>query len=803
MKHAILLVLCAAAGSPAADEDYPIRPVPFTDVRLDDVFWRPRIDLNRTVTVPVCFRKCEEYRIKNFARAAKRLEGKYQGDPFDDSDVYKVVEGAAYCLATDRDPGLEKYCDDLIALFAAAQEPDGYLYTSRTIHGEKAPGRASDKRWVNDCGGYKPNLGDSHELYNAGHMYEAAVAHFQATGKRTFLDLAVKHADLVAKTWGPDGLKVPPGHQEIELALFRLGRATGDRKYFDLAKFLLECRGRGHRTGDAASYYSDHLPVTQQREVVGHAVRSGYMYSGMTDVAAILGDKAYAAAVDALWNDTVNAKLYLHGGVGAVAGREGFGDPYDLPNDGYNETCAAIALSLWNQRLFLLHGDSKYADVLERTIYNGFLSGVSLSGDRFFYPNPLVSAGGYARSPWFGCACCPVNVCRFLPSVPGFAYAVRGDALYANLYAAGTASATVAGTKVALRQETRYPWDGTVKLAVAPEKAAAFSLRLRIPGWAQGRPVPTDLYRYADEEKPAVKLSVNGTDQPLNLDKGYAVVTRTWNPGDAATLVLPMPVRRVVAHEKVKADAGLVALERGPLVFCVEGIDHGGKVRHLVLPDDAKIAVEHRPDLLGGVTVLTGTVRAAFREKGGAVKVEPAEMTAVPYYAWCNRGAGALAVWLARTPGRAQPLPPPTPATTAAVSASHTEGSREAVNDGIEPKDSCDHDIPRFTWWDRKGSEQWIQLDLEKPVKIGAVEVYWFSDRRLNRGCDVPESWSLLWKDGEDWKPAEGAPDYGTAPDRYNRVTFTPVTAKALRLKVKLRPGYSGGVLEWKVEAAK
>jgi len=662
---AVLPAAVYAAGPDAqtGSRDYPVNPVPMSQVHLNDVFWKPRIDINSSVTLPSCFKKCGETRIPNFRRAAKLQDGGFQGDPFDDSDLYKVCEGAAYSLASKPDAALKKQLDDLIALFGKAQQPDGYLYTSRIIHGDKAPGRAGPVRWLNEMGGVTGD--DSHELYNAGHMIEAAVAHYQATNNRAFLDIAVKLADLIQKTWGPgpEQLKISPGHQEIELALVKLGRATGEQKYLDLAKFLLDCRGHYRRPANVKSafpdsYYSNEVPLTNLTHAVGHSVRTGYMLSGMTDIAALFGDQGYAKAVDAVWADTVGTKLYLHGGIGSGVGTsEGFGNAYEMPNNGYNETCAAIANCLWNHRMFLLHGDSKYIDVLERTLYNGFLSGVSLSGDHFFYPNPLVTKGGYARSAWFGCACCPVNVCRFLPSVPGLQYAVHADELYVNLFAAGTAETAVAATRVKLTQETRYPWEGTVKLTVDPEKPAQFTVLVRIPGWARNQPVPTDLYRYEDKLQPSVTLAVNDQPQTIQLQKGYATVTRTWKKGDVLTLNLAMPVRRVVANDKVADDAGRVALERGPLVYCFEGIDHGNNVFHLTVSDDVVLDAKFRPDLLGGVTAITGKGKAAVRNADGSLTGEAVALTAVPYYAWCNRGAGQMQVWMPRTPDKAEPLP--------------------------------------------------------------------------------------------------------------------------------------------------
>jgi len=441
MKGLLVVFLGTSVAAMAAQteelKDYLFRPMPFTAVKVEDGFWGTRLETNRTVTVWYAFKKCEETgRIDNFAKAARLMSGSFRGTPFDDSDVYKVIEGASYSLATHPDPKLDAYLDALIAKIAAAQEPDGYLYTARTIHPDNPPGIASPKRWLNDCGDLRGKYGDSHELYNVGHLYEAAVAHYQATGKRTLLDVAIRSADLVASVWGPGKLEIPSGHPEIELSLIKLYRVTGKRAYLDLARFLLECRGRGK--GIPTAQYANHKPVVEQTELVGHAVRSVYMVCAMTDIAAILGDEPYRRAVDAMWIDMASRKMAVTGGLGARHGGEAMGDAYELPNaEAYNETCAGIANALWNHRMFLLTGDGRYLDVLERVIYNGVLSGVSLSGDRFFYVNPLASNGEYPfnqghrdRFPWTGCACCPVNIARFIPSVPGFAYATRGRSIY-------------------------------------------------------------------------------------------------------------------------------------------------------------------------------------------------------------------------------------------------------------------------------------------------------------------------------------------------------------------------------------
>jgi DUF1680 family protein len=642
-----------AFSAEAAAADYPIRPVPFTAVAIADGFWSPRLETNRRVTLRHNFAKCETtHRIRNFAVAGGLEPGAFEGlFGFNDSDVYKVIEGASYSLRLRPDADLEKYLDDVIAKIAAAQEDDGYLYTAGTIPtlAQKPTCCVSRPRWS--------DIASGHELYNLGHMYEAAVAHYQATGRRSFLDVAVKSADLLTREFRPGERLDPPGHQEVEIGLVKLYRATGDRRYLDQARFFLEQRGNAKGHALYGAYNQDHVPVLEQKEAVGHAVRAGYMYSAMADVSALTGDEAYTRALGALWDDVVSRKLYLTGGLGARRENEGYGEPYELPNrTAYAETCAAIAGAMWNHRMFLLHGDAKYLDVLERILYNGFLSGVSLDGERFFYPNPLAADGTRAfnqgqkgRSEWFDCSCCPTNVVRFLPSIAGSVYAQRDRDVYVNLFLAGRGELSADGVKLAIRQETRYPWDGKVRIGLDPARPVELAVHVRIPGWAQGRPVPSDLYRHADAAAAPFTLAVNGQPVKAEIVKGFAVLRRTWKAGDAIELDLPMHVRRVLSHEKVAANAGRVALERGPVVYCAEAVDNGGRVFNLVLPDDARLEARHRPDLLGGVTVLTGRALALHpSEDGRSVTTREQDVLAVPYYAWAHRGEGEMAVWLPR-----------------------------------------------------------------------------------------------------------------------------------------------------------
>lgn len=636
-----LVVLLLLGGSALIAADYPCRPVPFTAVRVTGGFWAQKQEVNRTVTVPFALQQCEESgRLKNFDLAAEVMRRRAAGEPgfsikpptiypFDDTDAYKAIEGAAYVLSMQRDAALEARLDAWIARIASAQEPDGYLYTFRTMHPD-SPGH----KWVGqDRWDLDPKL--SHELYNAGHMYEAGVAYYEATGKRALLDVCLGNAELLWRTFGEGRRRLAPGHEIVEMGLVRLYRATGDARWLALAKEFLAARGPG---GDP--YSQQHKLVVDQDEAIGHAVRANYLYAGMADVAALTGDRRYLAAITKIWDNVVAKKLYLTGGVGALAKGEAYGADYELPPDGYNETCAALALMMWNHRMFLLTGEARYMDVFERTAYNGFISGVSASGDRFFYPNPLVYDGqkknnhGHAgRAPWFGCACCPPNLMRTLASLTGYFYAVKDDALYVNLYAESEGEASIAGTTVKLTQATGYPWSGKVRLTVSPEKPATFTLKLRIPGWVQGRPVPSDLYAY--QPGPAAEWSVRLNGQAVNggLKDGFVSVTCEWRSGDAIELDFSMSVRTVIGNEKIAATRGQVAFERGPVVYCVEGSDQEVPA---AWPTGGKVWPDARPQMLGGVTVLLMTGEFSYSQA----------LVAIPYFAWNNRGLAPMKVWL-------------------------------------------------------------------------------------------------------------------------------------------------------------
>ncbi|MGI4886684.1 MAG: glycoside hydrolase family 127 protein [Janthinobacterium lividum] len=637
--------------------DYPIQAVPFTQVKLTDNFWLPRLKTNTDVTIPASFQRCESTnRVKNFEMAAAH-QGKFATTfPFDDTDIYKTIEGASYSLSVYPDAKLSAYLDGLIAKVGAAQEPDGYLYTARTIDPAHPHPWAGPERWVNE-------REMSHELYNAGHLYEAAVAHYEATGKKSLLNIALKNADLVCSVFGPGKRRVAPGHEIVEMGLVKLYRVTGEAKYLATAKFFLDARGhyQGYdpKSNDPfknGSYWQDDQPVVGQTEAEGHAVRAEYLYSAMADVAALTGDKQLLAAVDTIWNNMVAKKFYVTGGTGAVPGGERFGANYELPNaTAYNETCASVADVFWNQRMFQLHGDSKYVDVMEKVLYNGLISGVGLDGQSFFYSNAMQikNSAGFpqtepARAGWFECSCCPTNLARLMPALPGYVYAQRGADLYANLFISGTTDLVINKKKVQLVQQNNYPWAGDLRFTVRPAGApATFNLLVRIPGWARGAAMPSDLYTFAAPAAGApVRVTVNGQPVAYELKNGYAVLARTWRKNDVVAVALPMETRTVQANAHVLDDRGKVALQRGPLVYCAEWADNDGKTSNILVPAGTTFTPVARPELLHGITALTATVPVVrIDAAGNSVSTAPRTLTAIPYYAWANRGKGEMTVW--------------------------------------------------------------------------------------------------------------------------------------------------------------
>ena len=797
---ALLPSVAVGQADPEPARGYPFAAVPFTQVTIADGFWSPRLQTSREVTIPYAFEQCEKTgRIRNFERAAGTLAGEFESQyPFDDSDVYKVIEGASYALHLQPDAKLDAYVDDLIAKIAGAQEDDGYLYTARTLKSQRLAGWFGAVRWEKEQG--------SHELYNAGHLFEAACAHYEATGKRTFLDVALKLAARIDADFGPGREQKPPGHQGIEIGLCRLSQVTGEARWLALARFFLGVRGVHETRPSWGEYCQDHLPVLQQKEAVGHAVRAAYMYAGMADVAALTGERRWLDAIDTLWSDVVGKKLYVTGGIGASGAGEAFGKAYELPNaSAYCETCAAIANVFWNHRLFLAHGDARYIDVLERSLYNNCLSGIGLDGKHFFYPNPLASFAGTQRATWFGCACCPSNDARFIPSLGRYAYAQRGDDLFVNLYLGSTVRATLPAGEVELAVTTRYPWDGEVAFTVAKAPPGPFCLRLRIPGWARGEAVASDLYAFTDTSDAVATLQLNGKALPVTLADGYAGIERQWQAGDAIALSLSMPVRRLRAHEQVADCRGRVALQRGPLVYCVEGKDvSSGEATSLLLKDDVPLTAVHAPHLLGGVTLVQGGGLRVRRSEDGLGR-EPAgtvAFSAIPYYAWAHRGRTDMAVWLAATPETAIPGPAPTLAFRAKKTASHNGNLAASLSDQMDVIAPGDKTRPFFHWWPKAGSVEWAQYDFDAPARVDACEVYWLHD--LPHGnCDYPASWRVLYRAGDAWKPVEARAEYGIEPGAWSKIEFAPVETVALRLEVQLKKDRAAGAHEWRVREAK
>jgi uncharacterized protein len=774
---------------------YPISPVPFTSVKVTDVFWGQRLKASREVTIPLAFSKCEETgRYKNFVLAAHPSDTiKVTGFSFDDTDVYKTIEGASYSMQTFPNKKLDKYIDSVLVLVAAAQESDGYLYTARTMNPKHPHEWAGTKRWEKE-----EDL--SHELYNLGHMIEGAIAHYQATEKTTFLDIAKKYADCAIREIGPNPgqVVVVPGHQIAEMAFAKLYVVTGEQKYLDFAKFLLDKRGY---TSFKEEYSQSHKPVLEQDEAVGHAVRAAYMYSGMADVAALTGDKGYIDAIDHIWDNIVNKKLYITGGIGATGHGEAFGENYELPNmSAYCETCAAIGNVYLNYRLFLLHGDAKYYDVLERTLYNGLISGVSLDGGGFFYPNPLESIGQHQRQPWFGCACCPSNIARFIPSVPGYIYAIHNADVYVNLFMANTSEVKVNGKPLTLKQATNYPSTGDISLEVTPKSKLDFNLKIRVPGWVLGSVVPGNLYSYTDKKSLGYSIKVNGQAVESKLENGYLTINRTWLKGDKVEIHLDMEPRTVKAHSAVQADRGKVAVERGPLVYCAEWPDNDFSVLSVIMNKKPVFTVVNKPDLLYGIDQIQTDAQVLSYDTKGRVVAKDVRLNMIPYYAWAHRGNGEMAVWLSNELSSTRPVMPPSVASESKINASHPMKAISAIHDGLLPKDENDRTIPYYHWWPKEGTAEWISYEFETEKTISRSTVYWFDDSPWG-GCRVPKSWKILYKDSRgEWLPVENTIPYGVEKGLGNEVIFKPVTTKALKIEVQLPDKNAAGIFEWEVE---
>jgi len=638
------LSLLLAIGMPVAPLcAQQLQPVNFSQVTITDSFWRPKMDKVATVTLAACIYQTEVKtpRIRNFEKVARHKGEAHEGIFYDDSDVFKALEAIAYSLKNHPDAALMAKADEWIDKIAAAQLPDGYLNTYFTL-------RDLSKRWTDMS---------MHEDYNGGHMIEAAVAYYDATGKRKFLDVAIRWADHFDSLFGPGKRDWVTGHQELELALVKLYRVTGQEKYLKLAHWLLE--ERGHRLARGytwtewkdTAYAQDVVPVRDQTKITGHAVRAMYMYTGAADVAALTGDSGYLHAMETVWKDVVYRNMYVTGGIGSSGSNEGFSKDYDLPNEqAYCETCASVGMVFWNQRMNGLTGESRYIDVLEKSLYNGALDGLSISGDHFFYGNPLASNGNNARREWFGTACCPANIARLVASLGNYIYARSARDIWVNLFVGSSTVIRLGdkdGVEVPLQMETGYPWNGRVMITTSPAKKTRYALHIRIPGWARGIASPGDLYRFADTMTHPFTLTVNGQPVAYTMEKGYAVIDREWKKGDRVALELPMDIQRVTANPAVQADRGRMALQRGPLIYCIEGADNKGKAWNIVLPEKAVFSLNRSTIQTEPVVTLQGDLPViAIAADGSSVATEHRMVTAIPYYTWCNRGSDPMQVWL-------------------------------------------------------------------------------------------------------------------------------------------------------------
>ena len=780
---------------------YPITQVPFTSVKVTDTFWGQRLQASRDVTIPLAFSKCEETgRYTNFSNAAAHLKDPSKvfkvngvGYSFDDTDPYKTIEGASYLLQTYPDKKLKAYIDSVINVIGSAQEPDGYLYTARTQNPGDPHHWAGERRWVKE-----EDL--SHELYNLGHMIEGAIAHYQATGSRKFLDIAIKYADCVCREVGPNPgqMCVVPGHQIAEMALAKLYLVTGDKKYLDEAKFLLDYRGKTTITHD---YSQAHKPVIEQDEAVGHAVRAAYMYAGMADVAALTGDESYVHAIDRIWDNIVSKKLYITGGIGATSSGEAFGRNYQLPNmSAYCETCAAIGNVYVNHRLFLLHGESKYYDVLERTLYNGLISGVSLDGGGFFYPNPLASMGQHQRQPWFGCACCPSNICRFIPSLPGYVYAVKDRNIYINLFLANDADLKVEGKAVRLSQQTDYPWSGDIIVGVEKNAVGTFALKIRIPGWVRGNVVPSNLYQYTDGKRLQYSVTVNGDEVGELTPDGYYTINRKWEKGDRVLVHFDMEARTVRADFRVEDDRGMVSVERGPIVYCAEHPDNDFDIAGALINQEPTFTVSERTIAKTTVKTLRTAAQVLNFDKQGRLLANDVNLTLIPYYAWCHRGSGKMQVWLAQDLSATTPAKPATLASESKVGSSMRVPALSSLNDRLVPRDANDRSVPYTHWWPKQGSTEWFSYTFPEEAIVQSSTVYWYDDQPW-QGCKVPDAWKIYYQDANgEWQEVRNPDAYPILKGAPCTVNFEPVKTKAVKLEVKIPEDKSAGVFEWSVK---
>ena len=815
----IALAMCSGEDVSAEKVEEPLTQIPFNEVTLDDNFWLPRLQTQKKTLVPFSLEKTEPA-VENLRRVGAYLRGekvteRFTGPYYVASDLFKVMEGAACLLTLEKDAELEKQMDEIIDVIAAAQAPDGYLYEHHIL--------PEHLRNPSNYAGKTPYsyVVHSHELYNMGHMYEAAIAYYRATGKRKWLDVAEKNARHINKVFfegdpnynGGKPVMQAPGHQEIELALVKMYQATGEKLYLDMAKKFIDIRGVTYNpNGEGVmsyDYAQQHNPVREQRVAVGHAVRATYLYSGMADIVAMLGDTTLLPALDAIWHDIVDKKMHITGGLGAVPGIEGFGPDYVLPNkDTYNETCSAVGNVLFNYRMYLMSGDAKYVDVAEVSLYNNVLAGVNLEGNRFFYVNPLEANGrktfnhGRAgRSPWFGTACCPSNLARLIPQISGMIYSHTDDDIFCSLYAGSSVEVPLKSGAVKLNQQTDYPFDGKVEIAVEPAvDGEEFTLWLRIPSWLNDKFVPGELYSYADSVESKYTLRVNGRRVKSEVVDGFVPVRRAWKSGDVVELDLPMDVRFNVADERVKADSNRLCVTRGPLVYCAEEEDNEQQVSTYFVSNvkpQASVG-KFSEGIMNGIYTISMPAAVAFAEQD-----TKSTLTLVPYYAWNNRGDNeAMNVWFARDAATVRESMVFPVGNIASIKATYTYQNDDelAPVDGKQPTNSFDRTIPRWTAWPKVGEKQSVEVKLKKKQPIESVSVYWYDDKG---GVQLPVEWNIdYFVDGE-WhvfKPYV-TDRFGVELDQFNMVhPAEPIEAEAIRINMMPKKESSIGILELLVE---
>ena len=825
MKKLMFVALAAVAFSACQTERIEreretLTPMSFEKVTLEDDFWLPRLKIQKETLVPFSLDKTA-YAVENLRRTGQYLRGEkiekgFEGPYYVASDLFKVMEGAAYLLTLEKDAELEAQMDEIIDIIASAQDKDGYLYEVHILPEQKENNHRK--------GGSGPTrysfVDHSHELYNMGHMYEGAIAYFKATGKRKWLDVAEKNAQHINRVFfegdpnynGGKPVMHAPGHEEIELALVKMYYATGNELYAEMAKKFVDIRGKER---DKGRYYSQaHIPVREQMEAVGHSVRATYLYSGMADVVAMNGDTTLMPALNSIWHDIVDRKMHINGGLGAVPGIEGFGPAYDLPNlNTYDETCAAVGNVFFNYRMFLMSGEAKYVDVAEVALYNNVLAGVNLEGNKFFYVNVLEADGkrpfnhGTAgRAPWFGTACCPSNMARLIPQISGMTYSHTNDDIYTVFYAGNSTSIPLEGGEVALKQQTNYPFDGNITIEVSPAEAGQeFTMWVRIPTWCGEQFVPGELYSYANAAADKAVVKVNGKRVRTEVIDGYMPVQRAWKAGDKVEIELPMPVRYSVADERVKADINRVCVTRGPLVYCAEQPDNEYVASHYVLTNinqKGEVAT-FSEGIMNGINNITLKANVLADDGAEEPNTVDATLKLIPYYAWNNRGDNVtMNVWFARDAQTALEGTIRTVGNIRDVAVTHTYGSDTpyAIADGKQPKNSFDRSIPRWTSYPQLGREQTVEVTLRKEQKVESVSVYWYDDKG---GVQVPVNWKMEYKSGDEWKEFKPyiTDRFGVEPDQYNMVhPDKEISTKALRLKIQPKKESTVGILELIVE---